>query len=355
MPRPIPHLKLVSQTDVKDLKHADDCGPSTDAMILFRGTSGRVDVGWREVRAAMAKRGIVDKDGESNFTTVQENIRAIIDLAPELKGRIEERPTWAKTRACLEAGGGVAVLYYYGAAPRDIWSPLVKSGTFAHFAYAEAGDDGVLFYDPMLKVGANPKKISWETLELLTLWGVNEKASGAKKTSGFIVHPAQAIAPRASLDEVLDVQLAPKTNAPKAKSLELDEEMAALGRVDWKKVGSDAGDTILNALREGEKAKGGKMDKIKASIAWTIANTGIDEAVIEALRVGLSTGIAVMLATGAPILDMTTADFRVVASSAIGATLQVAVRALNPDDPKFGVGRAKAARAAEKMASGRAK
>ena len=93
------------------------------------------------------------------------------------------------------------------------------------------------------------------------------------------------------------------------------------------------------------------MHKLKATIAWTIANTGIDEAILEALRVGLSTGLAVMLATGAPILEMTTQDFRVVASGAIAATLQVLVRALNPDDPKFGVGRAKAVRAAEKAAT----
>jgi hypothetical protein len=89
------------------------------------------------------------------------------------------------------------------------------------------------------------------------------------------------------------------------------------------------------------------MEKIK----WIIANTGIDEALIEAARVGLSTGIAVMLATGAPILDMTAEDFRVVGSGAIAATLQVLVRALNPDDPKFGVGAAKAARAAEREAA----
>lgn len=50
------------------------------------------------------------------------------------------------------------------------------------------------------------------------------------------------------------------------------------------------------------------MNRIKAGIAWVITYTGIDEAVLEALRVGLSTGLAVMLATGAPILDMTAAD-----------------------------------------------
>ena len=81
-----------------------------------------------------------------------------------------------------------------------------------------------------------------------------------------------------------------------------------------------------------------------AKIKWIFDNTGIDEALLEAFRVGLATGIAVMLATGAPILDMSNDDFRTVASGAIAATLQVIVRALNPEDTKFGVGKAKAAR-----------
>ena len=76
-----------------------------------------------------------------------------------------------------------------------------------------------------------------------------------------------------------------------------------------------------------------------AKIKWIFDNTGIDEALLEAFRVGLATGIAVMLATGAPILDMSAQDFRTVASGAIAATLQV-----NPEDTKFGVGKAKIAR-----------
>lgn len=85
-------------------------------------------------------------------------------------------------------------------------------------------------------------------------------------------------------------------------------------------------------------------------IKWVLDNTGVDEALLEAVRVGLATGIAVMLATGAPILDMTAQDFRTVASGAIAATLQVIVRALNPEDTKFGVGKAKAVKAEEKAA-----
>lgn len=87
-----------------------------------------------------------------------------------------------------------------------------------------------------------------------------------------------------------------------------------------------------------------------SKIKWVLDNTGVDEALLEAVRVGLATGIAVMLATGAPILDMTNEDFRTVASGAIAATLQVIVRALNPEDTKFGVGKAKAAKAEEKAA-----
>ena len=92
------------------------------------------------------------------------------------------------------------------------------------------------------------------------------------------------------------------------------------------------------------------MSALISKVKWIFDNTGIDEALLEAFRVGLATGIAVMLATGAPILDMTNDDFRTVASGAIAATLQVIVRALNPEDTKFGVGKAKAAKAEEKAA-----
>lgn len=92
------------------------------------------------------------------------------------------------------------------------------------------------------------------------------------------------------------------------------------------------------------------MSAIISKAKWILDNTGVDEALLEAVRVGLATGIAVMLATGAPILDMTNEDFRTVASGAIAATLQVIVRALNPEDTKFGVGKAKAVKAEEQAA-----
>ena len=86
------------------------------------------------------------------------------------------------------------------------------------------------------------------------------------------------------------------------------------------------------------------MDKIKGSITWIMANTGIDEMVLEAIRAFLATSIAVALGLGIPLLDISGGDFRTIISAGFAACLQVIVRALNPEDAKFGVGKAKVAR-----------
>jgi hypothetical protein len=44
-----------------------------------------------------------------------------------------------------------------------------------------------------------------------------------------------------------------------------------------------------------------------------------------------------MLATGSPLLDMSTGDFKVVVSGGLAAALNVVVRFLNPNDSQFGV------------------
>lgn len=86
------------------------------------------------------------------------------------------------------------------------------------------------------------------------------------------------------------------------------------------------------------------MDKIKGSILWIMANTGIDEMLLEAMRAFIATSIAVALGLGIPLLDISGGDFRTIISAGFAACLQVIVRALNPEDSKFGVGKAKVAR-----------
>ena len=82
------------------------------------------------------------------------------------------------------------------------------------------------------------------------------------------------------------------------------------------------------------------MKKIK----WILDNTGIDEMLLEAGRAFLATSIAVALGLGIPLLDITGGDFRTVVSAGLAACLQIIVRALNPEDAKFGVGKAQVAK-----------
>lgn len=90
------------------------------------------------------------------------------------------------------------------------------------------------------------------------------------------------------------------------------------------------------------------MGAFKNGVLWIINNTGIDEMLLEAARAFIATSIAVALGLGIPLLDISDGDFRTVISAGLAACLQVIVRALNPEDGKFGVGAAKKARAQEK-------
>ena len=115
----------------------------------------------------------------------------------------------------------------------------------------------------------------------------------------------------------------------------------AMQRVDW----DDKSKEAISAFVEAAKASNGKKGlraKASASIGWLIANTGIDEMLIEALRTGLGTGLAIALASGSQITRLDADQADMIFAGAIAACLQVIVRALNPDDPKFGVGKAKA-------------
>ena len=89
------------------------------------------------------------------------------------------------------------------------------------------------------------------------------------------------------------------------------------------------------------------MNALTSKIKWIMDNTGIDEMLLEAGRAFLGTSIAVALGLGIPLLDISGGDFRTVVSAGLAACLQIIVRALNPEDAKFGVGKAKVARAEE--------
>ena len=149
--------------------------------------------------------------------------------------------------------------------------------------------------------------------------------------------PAPTIVVQAPTSHAKEVPMAKST---KTAAVIADAE-AALQRVDW----DDKGKEAISALVEAAKAANGKKGfraKAAASLGWIVANTGIDEMVIEALRTGLGTGLAIALASGSQITRLDADQADMIFAGAIAACLQVIVRALNPDDPKFGIGKAKA-------------
>jgi len=206
------------------------------------------------------------------------------------------------------------------------------------------------------KTRAGVYKADYKAILIVTHPG---KVAAPAPVAAPVVAPAPIVAPVAvaSLDERVDTRLAttptiaveaPKSHAkevPMAKSTKtaavIADAEAALQRVDW----DDKGKEAFNALLEAAKASNGKKGfraKAAASLGWIVANTGIDEMVIEALRTGLGTGLAIALASGSQITRLDADQADMIFAGAIAACLQVIVRALNPDDPKFGIGKAKA-------------
>jgi hypothetical protein len=381
-------LRVKSQLDhIEKGGILDDCGPSSVAALVAWASAYEIDPTAGDGIAMKAKiTGQKDRDGVSDNGS---SLAQLIKVANGFGAKARWAKSWDDVVAAgkLGAGIGLWVQQPVGYAEGQQvsawhvrwgkwWAKRDKAHLRAGYGHMVAAawdpEEGWMFACPTRSGKGSEAfgvKISEANLRKIA---DSKRVAGKDKLPDFkhaiiVEWPKRKTVPPAPVANtpipapVGVVPTAPRVIPPtptpspvpsrKSASTGIEAEIAALGRVEWAKVGDKAGKSLVAAISAGARAKGGTMKKIKATVSWMIANTGIDEAILEALRVGLSTGLAVMLATGAPILDMTTADFRVVASGAIAATLQVLVRALNPDDPKFGVGKAKAARAAEKVAS----
>lgn len=364
----------------------DDCGPSSVAALIAWASAYQVDPSAAD-GIAMKKKitGQKDIDGKSDNGS---SLAQLIQVARGFGAKARYAKSWDDVVESAKKGAGIGVWVEQPAGYPEgqevsawhekwkkwWWVKQKQPGrTYGHFTAAGFDvEEGTWYWACPTRSGKGAEafgvKISEANLRKIA---DSKRVSGKTKTPDYrhtiiVEWPGRTVAPvpttpaapvvvappRASLDEVVDTKLAAPVKAvevvapKKAKDeSKFKEEIDALGRVDWGAKADEAGKILARGI---EETRGKKMiEKIK----WVFANTGIDEALLEAARVGLSTGIAVMLATGAPILDMTTEDFRTVGSGAIAATLQVVVRMLNPQDQAFGVGKAKAARAAEKLAA----
>jgi hypothetical protein len=187
------------------------------------------------------------------------------------------------------------------------------------------------------KVKAKKAKADFKCLLIVT----HPARNAAPAPVAPVATPAPAPTPKPAPAPTPAPQVVAKAEAPKAAPKPASPTVAdqvgkALEGVDWEAVSGRALTAATGAAAAASKVKGAPA-KMMTFIRYIKDNTGIDEALLEAARVFIATAIAVALATGAPLLDMTGDDMRTVISGGLSACLNVIVRYLNPSDSAFGV------------------
>jgi hypothetical protein len=366
-------LKVFSQLPHAENGLIDDCGLASLAMAIHHSSKGAVSPGVKACIDAATKAGRVDRFGKSDPTTFAQMVAA----GKLLGATLTPAPSWAAAVAGMRKGqAAIVALLAPNAIPAHALSAWQKSNmkrrpghTYRHAVALAIVEGKFVLADPTLSgKGKEAQGIEIFEAEARTLahWGIDPvNAKRARPMlwlvsvkipkSAAVLAPDDAIDPRTLELPSPKPAEAPKAvepiNTPKPKpeastsrksgstaksAYEAPSEI--LRRVNW----DEAGKLLARGI---EATKGRTMiERIK----WFVINGGVGAALLEAARVGLSTGIAVMLATGAPILDMTAQDFRTVLSAIIASSLTVIAAALNPDDKRFGVGKVQAVRAAEK-------
>lgn len=368
-------LKVFSQLPHAENGLIDDCGLAALAMGIHHSSNGIVSPGVKACIDAATKAGRVDRFGKSDPTTFAHMIAA----GKTLGATLVLASSWKIAVSEMRKGkAAIVALSAHSAIPAHALSAWQRStmkrrpGHSYRHALALAIVDGKFYLaDPTLSgKGKETEGIEITEGEARTLahWGLDPVNAKRSRPMLWLVSvkipksaPAPVLAPDATIEPRLVELPAPKPVAapkavepiitpkaqPEASTGRKSGNAAKSGyktpkeilrRVNW----DEAGKLLARGI---EETKGRKMiDRIK----WFLINGGVGAALLEAARVGLSTGIAVMLATGAPILDMTAQDFRTVASAIVASSLTVIAAALNPEDKRFGVGKAQAVRAAEK-------
>ena len=340
-------------TGRKDKQGVNDAGgslPEAVKTIAQLGGKARYAKSWEDAMAAA-------KQGAALMVWVQQPVGYPADVHIS-KWHDVWKKWWAKKDpAHLKAGYGHMTSAAWCEDHGWQWACPTRDDKTAAEKYGVPVTEAQLRMIANSKVKAGKLKADYKALLIVTHPG--KKAVTPPPVAAPIVAPAPVVAPVAvaSLDEHIDTRLAAapriaveaprshveRSSMPKGTKTAavIADAEAALQRVDW----DDKGKEAISALVEAAKASNGKKGfraKASASIGWIIANTGIDEMLIEAARTGIGTGLAIALASGSQITKLDADQADMIFAGAIAACLQVIVRALNPDDPKFGVGKAKA-------------
>jgi hypothetical protein len=357
----------------------DDCTWSSCAAAVSWASGYTVDYTAAQGVAAFEKAtGRKDKQGISDAGG---SLKEAAQTIAVLGGKARYAKSWEDAVAAAKAGAALMVwvqqpIGYPAGVPISKWhdgwkrywtktDPKKITDGYGHMTSAGYDPvDGWQWACPTRDEKAAAEKYGVPVTEAQLRQIANSKVKAGKVGADFkclliVTHPGKVAAPAPVAAPVVVpvsapapaptiVVQAPQSHpkeVPMAKSTKtaavIADAEAALQRVDW----DDKGKEAFSALVEAAKASNGKKGfraKTIASISWLIANTGIDEMVVDALRTGLGTALALLLATGSQLTKLDADQADMILAGAIAACLQVLVRALNADDPKYGIGKAKA-------------
>lgn len=354
----------------------DDCGPSSVSAAVSWAAKYNPDFTAADgIRAKFEVTGQVDKQGVSdNGSTLPQ----LIKTAQRLGAKARYAKSWEDVVTAAKAGAGIGVHvqqpigYPDGqevSAWHEGWKKWWRKTDPAHLRkgyghMTSAGydtEEGVWYWACPTRSGKGAEAYGVKITEAALKQIASSKGDAPHKRCIIITWPAKATAPIAPATPTpapieptpviaggrVAVVEQPKAAMPKREVQPLAAstkpapnpvaaQIEALGKVNYAQVGERALNAATSAAAAAAKVKGVPA-KMLTFIKYIKDNTGIDEASLEAARVFLSTCIAMMLATGAPLLDMGAGDFKVVLSGGLAAALNVVVRFLNPSDVAFGV------------------
>jgi len=328
-------------TGRKDKQGVNDAGGSLKEAvqtIAVLGGKARYAKSWEDAMAAA-------KQGAALMVWVQQPVGYPADVHISKWHDVWKKWWTKKDPAHLKAGYGHMTSAAWCEDHGWQWACPTRDDKQAAEKYGVPVTEAQLRQIANSKVKAKKVAVDYKCLLIVTHPG---KVAAPGPVATPVVAPAPVVAPVSAPAPAPTIAAeVPKSNverssmpkATKTAAVIADAE-EALQRVDW----DDKGKEAIAALVEAAKASNGKKGiraKAAASIGWIIANTGIDEMVVEALRTGLGTGLAIALASGSQITRLDADQADMIFAGAIAACLQVIVRALNPDDPKFGIGKAK--------------
>ncbi len=341
----------------------DDCGPSSISAAVAWATQGEINPSAADGVAAKAKAtGRKEQQGKSDNGS---SLADLIKTARVLGADARWAKSWDDAVAAAKAGAAIGV---WVQAPKGYpehakskwhkrwerwWWVKKKDPTRTYGHMTSAGwceCHGWQFADPTMDDRDPAEKYAFRISE------AELKAIASGKPGAIHTHLIIITAKRKAATPVATPK-APETATPKApapvqvaaqpthapapapKAPKANTQLPDLTAVDWSGAAEGAADAARIAF-EGAKGGRGFWGKLGGALSAVAAKTAIDDALIDAARSAITVAISVMLATGAPLLDLSTGDLRTVASAALAAGLQTLIKFIDPDNKAYGVTKA---------------